>query len=270
MKKKREYQKIIKKLKILNKRKSFNLKKVGNLKFNKNSYPFYMLILKKYNKNPYILISAGTHGWEPAGVYALLEFLNKKIEKYLNTFNFYIFPCINPSGFEYDILTNLNNVDLNREYKNNNPQKEVKIIKSILKKGPKNYLFTIDLHEVNPNETGEGFTKKDNPKQFYLYEDCVDNKIKAGRKIINSLKKDIPICKWEKIYGDINQGGVVSYPKGNKNKLYQKAVTFDQYLFNNYTKQAFIFETPAVWNIKKRIKTHIKALASLSDLKITS
>ncbi len=262
MKKKRDYNKIIKNLYKLNKRKYYKLKKLGTVKYNK-TYEIFQLIIKKKSKNPNILISAGTHGWEPAGVYALQEFLEKYINLYLDSFNFYIYPCNNPSGFEYDILTNLNKKDLNREFRKKKPEKEVALIKKSIKNGPKHYLFTVDLHEVNPKEEGEGFTKKDNPKKFYLYEDCANKDLRIGNKIINKIKKDIPICTWKKIYGDINKKGVVLYPEGNLNPIYKKAVTFDQFLFPKYTKQAITFETPVIWNINRRIKTHIKALQIL-------
>lgn len=266
MEKKRSYNLL---LDTLSKLTSQNIKIDSSSEFiiKNEKYKILQIIAKSSLNKQNVLLSAGIHGFEPAGIYALERFLNYDIYKFLSLFNFYIFPCINPSGFEYDTLTNLAGLDLNRQFRKKKPPQEIMIIKKALLKGPKNYLFTVDLHEVNPTEEGEGFLKKDNPTAFYIYEYCKEKDLRAGQTIIKHLEKDIPICRWKTIYGDINNNGVVFYPESNRNPIYKKNVTFDQYLFLKYTKQAFIFETPVGWSLSKRISIHIKALKILLNLK---
>ena len=45
-----------------------------------------------------ILMTGGVHGDEPAGVEAVLSFLEGPVEDYLDEFT--VVPCVNPSGLE--------------------------------------------------------------------------------------------------------------------------------------------------------------------------
>ena len=139
--------------------------------------------------------------------------------------------------------------------------KENKSVLESLKNGPKEYLITMDLHEVPFDYEGEGFKKEDNPTEFYLYENCADISLRIGHKIIKSLEGKIPICKREKIYDDINSNGVVWYPEGNLNAIYAENTSFDCFLLaQHYTKQSFTIETPTGWTLKERVNVQVKSV----------
>ncbi len=65
-----------------------------------------------------VYFSAGLHGDEPAGVLALLLWL-EGFEHWRGKFAFDIFPCLNPWGLRRNLRTDSAGVDLNRAYGGN-------------------------------------------------------------------------------------------------------------------------------------------------------
>ena len=63
-------------------------------------YPLVKIVLGKGNPRR-ILISAGIHGDEPAGVETVCAFLENELYKnFLKDWEFTILPCINPAGYD--------------------------------------------------------------------------------------------------------------------------------------------------------------------------
>lgn len=118
---------------------------------------------------PSVLVSAGIHGEEPAGVFAILEFMRRYMRKYLDRFSFYVFPCINPFGFERGIRGNKDGFDLNRQFEDNDPPTEVALLKQTLGSLGERFMFALDIHEIDPDYAGEGYTKEDNPHDLGRY-----------------------------------------------------------------------------------------------------
>jgi protein MpaA len=65
-----------------------------------------------------VYLSAGLHGDEPAGVLALLLWL-EDFGRWRGKFAFDIFPCLNPWGLRRNLRTDSTGVDLNRAYGGN-------------------------------------------------------------------------------------------------------------------------------------------------------
>ena len=96
---KRNYLKFINRL-----RKALNhdaqISTLGHIKFATNKYPFQKVILGDHNSRR-VLISAGIHGDEPAGVESVCAFLESgRYKPHLDEWEITILPCINPYGFE--------------------------------------------------------------------------------------------------------------------------------------------------------------------------
>lgn len=61
-----------------------------------------------------VLITGGVHGDEPAGVEAVLQFLEQSVADYVRHFHFVVIPCVNPSGYEANTRDNGSGEDINR------------------------------------------------------------------------------------------------------------------------------------------------------------
>ncbi len=229
---------------------------------------FYLSIGNVFDpKLKNVCISAGVHGDEPAGVYALLNFLEHDVHDFLGDYRFLIFPCINPFGFEHGHRFNQEGLDTNREFKRGSSCNEANAVMRVLRRRGRQFVFTVDLHETDPEWTSEGCKPEDNPKEFYVWEVCPDKNLRVGGKVIERLKEFVPICKWDTIYDDINSGGVIWYPEGCMNPIYAQRTTLEGFLADHYTPQSFTLETPCGWQINQRVFAHQLALRSILELK---
>ena len=230
---------------------------LGNISSGKTFIPVYYVNAGQ-NKKPRVLLSTGIHGDEPAGVYALIEFLKGPIVDYLDKLNFSIFPCLNPWGFEHDKRTNLYGVDINRSFVKNNS-----VIALILKRqiaANPNYTLAINLHEDNTQIQVDGFPKEENPRAFYLYDNSRELQ-NFGASIINKLRtQGIEICNNETIYGEKNnQGVIVSIPSKGE---------FEEFL-RRHTNRIIVTENPTCWPLEKRVSVQLKALLTALDFAVS-
>lgn len=93
------------------------LVKTGRIRTDSGVHPIYAVVTRNFRQDlPRIILSAGIHGEEPAGVYTLLAFLNRGIANYLKQFSFLILPCLNPYGFTRGVHFSREVSDLNRSF----------------------------------------------------------------------------------------------------------------------------------------------------------
>ncbi|MBU4501952.1 MAG: M14 family metallocarboxypeptidase [Nanoarchaeota archaeon] len=267
--KKRSYQKkIVPRIEDLASK--FNVAKIGDVAFEKKlckpplfklKYPIYTVFAKSPNPNAYnIFLSAGVHGDEPGGLYSLLEFLEREVEKYLPDFNFTAFPCLNPSGFEQDKRENFDKVDINRNMESITSVQENNLLIQFLTDNPQRYLFSIDMHEDPTDKPVGGCDISENPKKFYLYESSPNKESRRGHKLLRKLEKlNIPICKRKEIYREKNEDGLIWTPKvHNPDYAAEKSV---QTYMQKYTTHSFTPETPTCWTLEDCIAAHLKMLS---------
>ncbi len=209
-----------------------------------------------------VLLSAGVHGDEPAGVHAALDFLEAAPAELRDHFAFFVLPCVNPSGYEANTLESVSGANLNRLFQRDSQQPEVRMIERWLASAGRSFRATFDLHEVPPYYRGEGFGEKDNPDGCYLYETASPGLERLGPAMIASLPEEATVCHWPTIYGDINTGGVIAYPDACRNPVYAQGTTFDGFLNGRHTKHSFTTETPSTWDFELRVKTHVTLLRS--------
>lgn len=248
--------------------KSFGGEEIGYVGKTRQKFPLYKL---KKGQGKKILLSAGVHGDEPAGVYALLEFLHHNISEYEKNFEFTIFPCINPWGFENDDRTNGQAIDLNREFSKSFFDKRI-----FLNKVKENFLifphldqyyFAMDLHETS--ESWANDFDPCTPGQFYLWETCEDKSKRIGQEIIKRVEKQgIIICKWPIINKEKNNGGIIWYPENCTNPDYIDGTNFEAYLTKYHTRHSFTIETPIKLDLEQRVQAHITSIiTALENIK---
>jgi len=254
---------------------SISVQELGRVDDSFQELPLFMIVVdtKSIGRKQDVLLSGGVHGNEPAGVWALLNFIEQYLERYLEQFRFFAYPCVNPSGYVRNKRTNLLGIDLNRDFTLRPVSLENQLVVNSLLDGPKNYAVTIDLHECDYELEGAGeefrkagFTKSDNPRGFWLWELQDDHSKRVGAKIIQEVSgAGIPVATQPTIFGEVNSGGVISYPEGCMSPIYSSAASFDVFLHKNYTDHAFTMETISNWDMGQRVQAHILAITTILD-----
>jgi protein MpaA len=245
----------------------------GLLTYSGMKYPFFALFISR-DKRPFqgdkknICITAGIHGDEPAGVEALLAIIESGdfLDRYLQSFDFMIFPCVNPAGYEYHKRENPDGVDLNRQFKHPAPPPEVTYIKKLTQDVP--FSLHLDFHE-----------DIDAPG-FYLYEVVQDGFRPFGEKIIDAVSGRYPINRQKKIEGRKAINGVIRGGDQNLSSGFHEILESNSnwpmvfYFYSKGTSHAFTFETPAHLEINDRIEIHktafSTALETLDQIKVYS
>ena len=167
-------------------------------------------------------------------MYAPLAFLSEGPGEFAHGFQFVVFPCVNPSGFDANTLETATGVNLNRLFGVSSDQPEIRGDRDWLER-QKIPVYPFDLHEVRPDYVGEGYTEEDNPRGAYLYETVTDGSSRIGRAMLEALPPGRTVCHWPTIYDDINDRGLISYPQGARNRVYAMGTTGMDFLPNTIT-----------------------------------
>ncbi len=210
----------------------------------------------------HVLLAAGIHGSEPAGVFALLDFLEHHAARYTRDCTFHAFPCINPWGFERHERRPPHRKDLNCHFHAGTLVPECGIVLRNLRK--KGYSLAIDLHESNPASREQGSNPRTNPRAFFLFEAC-DNPLRLLHPaVIRAVRRVAQVWDGKTVWGAHSEGGAVLYPSA-KNRRYSEWTTLEGYVYKSKGGHACTFETPRHWPLEKRIRTHVAALRGALD-----
>jgi murein peptide amidase A len=239
---------------------------IGRVQHEKKPYKLYSLqsLGAPEGKIP-VLLSAGVHGDEPAGVEAVLHFLETLSDTDKDRFHFLVFPCVNPIGYEKNTLANGKNQNINRSFLAQTRSTEARSVMAALESQGQRFAFAMDFHEIPHYWADEGFIPEDNPRSAYLYETHADPEKRIGRSMLNALDSDIEICQWASIYRDTAVNGLVTYPVDCRNKHYAAGTSLDAYANAHYTAHSFTNETPISWPMEKRVRTQLSWLRTALD-----
>ena len=211
-----------------------------------HNYPIYQIHLASSVDTPkHVLITGGMHGDEPAGVEAVLQFLERDNTTRLKNFSFLVIPCINPYGYIHNTRETLDGIDINRAFETDDVA-EVAIVKKAL--GQTQFSLAIDFHE-DYDATG-----------FYLYEGKRDEKyicprLATAAKAIGPLDPEDP----GEDAPDLAEG------------VYKVATSWGAqgltpYLLHFHSEHVIISETPTVWQLEQRVALHLTILDTALDI----
>ena len=211
-----------------------------------HNYPIYQIHLASSVDTPkHVLITGGMHGDEPAGVEAVLQFLERDNTTPLKNFSFLVIPCINPYGYVHNTRETLDGIDINRAFETDDIA-EVAIVKKAL--GQTQFSLAIDFHE-DYDATG-----------FYLYEGKRDEKyicprLATAAKAIGPLDPEDP----GEDAPDLAEG------------VYKVATSWGTqgltpYLLHFHSEHVIISETPTVWQLEQRAALHLTILDTALDI----
>ncbi|HSA87330.1 MAG TPA: M14 family metallocarboxypeptidase [Nitrospira sp.] len=144
-----------------------------------------------------VLLSAGMHGNELAGVQALSEWLETRAyAKFLQTWDITILPCINPWGYEFGTRENGERQDLNREFNSSHPPQEVLFVQSVMEQ---RFNLSLELH-ADEDSTG-----------YYLYETAQPGVV-IGHHVLERINTSMPVNLDATIDGKSAERGVIVRP----------------------------------------------------------
>jgi hypothetical protein len=214
--------------------------------------PWLQRAAKRGPDAPSVYLSAGIHGDEISGPYALLEMLRQS--DIFADFNTVIFPILNPDGLVANQRENAAGIDLNRDYRN---PKSVEIPSHIdALKTLGRFHAAMMLHE---DFEGVG---------AYLYQLNDTLPATLGTEIIAAMGRHVPIDLRPEIEGVAATGGILE-----RRDLIRILGDIEQrpdwpeaiYLSQNHTKVSYTTETPKPFPLDQRIQAQMAAVRTLLD-----
>ena len=177
-----------------------------------------------------LLLTGGVHGDEPAGVEAVLRFVEEDMDSWLGQVEFTAMPCVNPVGYVRGTRDNGGGADVNRSFESGNVP-EVKLIKRALE-GCRVDAF-VDCHE---DWEADG---------FYMYEGPRQGRA-VGPAVIAAVEERASIDP---------DSGEESEPMSRG--VYEISPSWGRqglapYVLHGHAARACIFETPTIWPLEKR------------------
>jgi len=237
---------------------NWNLKEIGK---SEEGFPIMALEPKDFNQDKEnILITAGVHGSEPAGLFSLLK--NKELLSHSDK-NVYIIPCVNPWGFEYNKRYTKNEVDVNRQFKEDTENSNAQCVMSYLKGLNLKFEYTIDLHETTQEDIrNEGFIHLLNSKLpiedgAFIYQTVLNKEKELGSHIVKRLEEEeIKVTSWKEIWEEPCINGTVTYPEARVSIMYSTSGTLEDFCANHLTESAITAESMGYESLEKRMKMH--------------
>lgn len=205
-----------------------------------------------------LLVTAGIHGDEPAGVFALYSFIESLSIREL-PIEIYAFPCVNPIGALRNSRLSSAHFDLNRQISRNSIAPEVRALVSTLERLDTSFDAAFDLHEDNPSVACDFGGESIQADAFYLYESAFNPLRKPiGERISRAVAQaGIPVSTQRSIYGERSVNGVVQ--RGiERDQIFD----LERFLTMNYTDRVITSETYVGRPLEERITAQTIVLES--------
>ncbi len=221
---------------------------VGDVTGSTSSHPIEKIVFGEGNEKR-VLISAGIHGDEPAGVETICSFIERKeCQKFLQDWEMTVVPCINPFGYESNTRSNHEDMDLNRKFKTPSPPIEVALAQKLFISP---FDLTIELHE-DVDSSG-----------YYFFHSSLDDVQSALiPAILNNVKTVMPINLDSEIDGMSASEGVIER-SGLDEDMDWWPMAF--YSLSKGTRTCLTLETATRFPMQTRVTAHLKAIETALD-----
>ena len=216
-----------------------------------------------------VFLNGGTHGDEPAGVEALLRFLEQRRYEAWPEIAFTLIPCLNPWGFVRDTREGPAGHDLNRAFRRASPATpEVSAIKRVLSR--RQLTCSLDCHE---DCDAEGFYAYELPEVSSLGTAVVAAVGAVGPISPDCLVEDIipvrdGLARTDELRPQAGDELAAEMPP----EAWQDFRTFIRawptwplpiYLWHRHGARAFTFETPTALPLDQRVGMQLAAIESV-------
>ena len=181
-----------------------------------------------------VFLTGGVHGDEPAGVEAILGFVEEDMDPWLGQVEFTAVPCVNPVGYVLDTRENGHGADVNRSFEGSDVP-EVQLVKQVLE-GCRVDAF-VDCHE---DWEANGFYMYEGLRQGSAVGPAIIAEVEKGASIDpDSGEESVPVSR----------GVYEISPSWGRQGL-------GPYVLHGHASRACIFETPTEWPLEKRAAVH--------------
>jgi predicted deacylase len=201
----------------------------GRLKTGDGRYRIYKVTLNPRSRGPTLCISAGIHGNEPSGPWAVLDFL-EKYRPAAGDPRIILLPLLNPDGLQRSSRYDYMRINLNRHFFQPLPGSDTRKIKTLFTREKVD--FFLSLHE------------DDEKKGFYLYQ--YGESPQTFRALLDFLAKRAPICRQKQIYIDRAKDGLIESPKSDG--------SLEEWLFRRGVPQTGCLEVPDSLPFQRRTR----------------
>jgi hypothetical protein len=224
------------KLRAVCQKRNIELQEIGKI----NSLPIYKIVINSSGKKV-VAFSAGIHGDEISGPYAIIDFLNKYNFKSYSNIKIIIFPVANPTGFNTRKRYNYLNKELNGLFCRKKLTHENRILFSELKNERVFFFHALhgDIDEYS----------------FYLYN-FENKREKIYRDLIKLAEKYFPINKSKKIYNDPAVNGLI---------INRHDGSFEDRMFREGTPYSMCTEAPEKQPLKKTVALNVDLMNKVID-----
>jgi hypothetical protein len=187
-----------------------------------------------------LYLSTGIHGDEPSGPLAVLQLLE---ENRWPAANLWLVPCLNPTGFPLSTRENAHGIDLNRDYRHLTTT-EISAHVAWLNQQPQ-FDLTLLLHE---DWESNG---------FYVYELNPHKLPSLAESIVEAVRDLCPIETSELVDSWPCNAGIIR-PNLDPKDRPQWAEAL--YLSVHKSRLSYTLETPSDFDLRLRVRVHVRAV----------
>ncbi len=212
--------------------------------------PWLQRVALTTRQAPTLYLSAGIHGDEISGPWAVLDMLRQP--DFFTGFHTTIFPILNPDGLARDLRTNTAGIDLNRDYRNPKSAEIASHIAALQTLG--RFDATLMLHE---DYEGIG---------AYLYELNTSLPATLGPEIMAAMGRHVPIDLRPEIEEVRAIGGIIQrqdlldkFGRIEERPEWPEAI----YLSVHHTEVSYTTETPKPFPLADRVQAQIAAVSTV-------
>ncbi len=214
-------------------------------------YPMYCVQRNRHERTPGVLLSAGLHGEEPAGVEAVLQWLESgQADRW--RVRWLVMPCLNPYGWERNQRSNKQRCDINRQFRGRTDCPEANLAKRILR-GCR-FRISVEFHE-DVDAAG-----------YYLYE-LRHEPPYIGEAIVQRVRSAIRIHPGRVYDGNPSTGpGLIRRDPARGPMSKRRRWPMAYYLFEHHTGHCLGSETPVDAPMERRVRAHLVTLQAALEL----
>ncbi len=229
---------------------SWVLSEIARLQYPPDRYPLLALRMPARQGAPHLSVSAGIHGDEPAGVEAVLRFLESDLPR-AAALDLTVLPCQNPSGHAHDTRFNGDGLDLNRQFdKPGSPTQETLALRPfLLRRLPD---LVVECHE---DADADG---------FYVWEVRRPGRPEIGRTVVERVAAAQAVTAARVIEGCFVTEGVAHPTAERIARIGGWSHTY--FLLRNGTPHCLTPETPASRPFEARVDAHLTTLRTALEV----